>query len=59
MVRVSYQASTELKELIEDSVEYWCREMSNNGELIAGQTAWKMIECMAQAKQEEMSNYTY
>ena len=55
MVSVSYQASTELRELIEDTVEYWCDEARKNGELVAGETAWKMIECMAVAKQAEMA----
>ena len=53
MVSVSYQASTELKELIEDTVEYWIDECRKNGELIAGETAWKMIECMAVAKEAQ------
>ena len=55
MVSVSYQASTELRELIEDTIEYWCDETRKGGELIAGETAWKMIECMAVAKQAEMA----
>ena len=54
MVSVSYQASTELRELIEDTVEFWCDASRQNGELIAGETAWKMIECIAQAKQAQM-----
>ena len=53
-MKVSYQASTELRELIEDTVGYWCDEMSKDGELIAGETAWKMIECIAVAKQAQM-----
>ena len=56
-VTVSYQAATELRETIEDTIEYWCRECQKNGELVAGETAWKMLECLAVAKQEQMSRF--
>jgi len=55
MVRVSYQASTELKETLEDMVEYWCNEQRKEGELISGETAWKMIGCLAAAKEAEFA----
>ena len=50
MVRVSYQASTELKELIEDTVEYACDQYTMSGE-----KAWAVIECLAIAKQAELA----
>ena len=53
MIKVSYQASTELRETLEDMVEYWCSEQRKEGELIAGQTAWKMIGCIAAAKEAQ------
>ena len=53
MIKVSYQASTELKETLEDMVEYWCNEMRKEGELISGETAWKMIGCIAAAKEAQ------
>ena len=55
MVTVSYQASVELKELIEDTVEYWCSQRYEEGELISGETAYKMIECLALAKQAQFN----
>ena len=55
MVQVSFQASTELKETLEDMVEYWCEQQRKEGELIAGETAWKMIECIANAKQAQFA----
>ena len=53
MIKVSYQASTELRETLEDMVEYFCQEQKANGELIAGQTVWKMIGCIAAAKEAQ------
>lgn len=38
----------ELTELIEDSVQYYC--MNN---VISGETCWKILECLAVAKQED------
>ena len=53
MVSVSFQASTELKLTLEDMVEYFCSEQAKEGELISGETAWKMVEAMAVAKQAQ------
>ena len=55
MVRVSYQASTELKESLEDLVQYFCEEQRKEGELISGETVYKMIEALAVAKQAQFS----
>ena len=55
MVRVSFQASTELRETLEDMVQYWCEQQRKEGELISGETAWKMIGAMAEAKEAEFS----
>ena len=53
MIKVSYQASTDLRETLEDMVEYWCSEQRKEGELISGETAWKMISCIAAAKEAQ------
>ena len=49
MTTISREAATELRELIEDTIEYFCDE-----EKISGETAWKMVECLAVAKQAQM-----
>ena len=50
---ISREFNTELCELIEDSVEYIIGEYANNGEYISGETVYKMLECVAIAKQEQ------
>ncbi len=55
MVTVSQEFSTDLRETIEDMVEYCIGEAFKNGELVSGETAWKMIECLALAKQAEFA----
>ena len=55
MVRVSFQASTELRETLEDMVEYWCEQQRREGELISGETAWKMINAISATKEAEFS----
>ena len=54
-ITISQEFSTELRELIEDSVEYICSEYAKNGELVSGETAYKMIECIALAKQAQFA----
>ena len=54
MATISFQASTELREVVEDTIEYFCDESAKNGEFISGETAWAMIECLAQAKQAQL-----
>ena len=52
-VTISPEFVNELREVIEDSVEYTIREFVSNGELIHGETAWKVIEVLALAKQAD------
>ena len=52
-ITISPEFVSELRETIEDSVEYTIREFVSNGELISGETAWKVIEVLAIAKQAE------
>lgn len=42
---ISYAANTELIELIEDTVEYFCDQ-----EIVSGETAWTAVSALAAAK---------
>ena len=59
MAIVTKQILKELQVTMEDTVEYLCDEInqdtSHYGTLISGETMWGMIECLAVAKQAEMS----
>ena len=55
MVEVKREASTELRELIEDSIEYWCREWASNGDLYSGETAWKIVSALATAEEAQFA----
>ena len=46
---INREIHDELKELIEDSVEYFCDE-----HMVSGEIAWIIIECLAQAKQAQL-----
>ena len=53
MITVSHQFSTELRMAVEDAVEFVISEAAKEGELVSGETAYKMLECIASAKQAE------
>ena len=55
MITINKADATELTEVIEDSVEYWVREMCNNGALVSGESAWKVVAAFAHAKIAEMN----
>ena len=55
MITLNHESVTELNQVIEDSVEYWVRECCSNGELVSGETAWKLIAAYAQAKEAEFA----
>ena len=57
MVTVSQDLATQLRELVEDSVEYACQESAKNGEYVAGESAWKIISALAIAKEAEFAGY--
>ena len=46
---LSHEAATELRELIEDTVEYYCDQ-----NMVSGELAYTVVECIAQAKQAQM-----
>ena len=45
MSNISTEAHLELKEVIEDTVEYACDQ-----HMISGELAWTIVECLATAK---------
>jgi len=53
MITISQEFSTELRLTVEDAVEYVISEAAKGGELVSGETTWKVLECLAQAKQAE------
>ena len=49
-MQISLEQLNELTEVVEDTVEYAC-----DHERISGEMAWKVIECLAIAKQAELA----
>ena len=49
-MRISKDQLTELTEIIEDTIEYFCDK-----EQVSGQLAWTCIECLATAKLAELN----
>ena len=49
-ITVSKDAITRLIETVEDAVEFSCSEAFKDGDLMAGETAWKVISIIAEAK---------
>ena len=49
-VTVSRETEQELRELLEDAIEYVC-----DNHVVSGQTAWAITECLAIAKQAQLS----
>ena len=49
-MRISKDQLTELTEIIEDTIEYFCDK-----EQVSGQLAWTLIECLATAKLAELN----
>ncbi|EHA63765.1 hypothetical protein [Synechococcus sp. WH 8016] len=47
---ISREQLNELTEVIEDSVQFICDQ-----EMISGEKAWAVLECLAIAKQAELS----
>jgi hypothetical protein len=55
MTRITIQPEVlkEITGVIEDAVEYACTPEVTQGTLISGETVWKIVECLAVAKQAE------
>ena len=54
-ITISREFNKELCETVEDSVQYIIAEFAKNGELVSGETAYKLLECFALAKQAEFN----
>ena len=52
-ITISSEFVNELQDVIEDAVEYTIREYASHGELISGESAYKIIEALALAKQAQ------
>ena len=50
LMQISRENEKELRELLEDTIEYFC---DNN--MVSGQVAWTIAECLAIAKQAEIN----
>ena len=48
-VEISREKAQELRELLEDTIEYFC-----DNERVSGELAWTITECLAVAKQAEL-----
>ena len=48
-MQISREQLTELTEIIEDTVEYYCDK-----EQVSGELAWTVLECLATAKLAEL-----
>ena len=55
MITIDRAAAQELNELIEDAIEYWCREQAENGTPVAGESAWKIVSAYAMAKEAQFA----
>ena len=47
-MEISKEQAQELRELLEDTIEYFCDQ-----EMMSGELAWTVTECLAVAKQAE------
>ena len=48
-MEISREKAQELRELLEDTIEYFC-----DNERVSGELAWTIVECLAVAKQAEL-----
>ena len=48
-MEISREKAQELRELLEDTIEYFC-----DNERVSGELAWTITECLAVAKQAEL-----
>jgi hypothetical protein len=48
-MEISREKAQELRELLEDTIEYFC-----DNEQVSGELAWTITECLAVAKQAEL-----
>ena len=48
-MEISREKAQELRELLEDTIEYYCDQ-----NMLSGELAWTVTECLATAKQAEI-----
>ena len=48
-MNISHEDLTELTEIVEDTIEYFCDK-----QLVSGELVWTIILCLATAKLEEL-----
>ena len=48
-MEISREKAHELRELLEDTIEYFCDQ-----QMVSGEVAWTIAECLAVAKQAEI-----
>ena len=51
-LEISREKAQELRELLEDTIEYFCDQ-----EMVSGEVAWTITECLAVAKQAEIKGF--
>ena len=47
---ISREQLNELTEVVEDAIQYTCDQ-----EMLSGETAWKIVQCLAEAKLAELT----
>ena len=52
-ITLSHEFVDELQMVVEDAIEYTIREFATHGEVISGESAWKVLEALAVAKQAQ------
>ncbi len=52
-ITISHEFVNEIQMVVEDAIEFTIREFAKDGELISGESAWKILEALAVAKQAE------
>ena len=52
-ITLSHEFVDELQMVVEDAIEYTIAQFAKDGELVSGETAWKVLEALAVAKQAQ------
>ena len=52
-ITISHEFVDELQMVVEDAIEYTIAQFVKDGELVSGESAWKVLECLAVAKQAQ------
>ena len=52
-LNITREDLSDFNALLEDTVEYFCQQMAEEGRLVSGQTVYALMECFAVAKSAE------